>query len=81
MILARLEDDGSSTYIGAVGTGTELDRQDIQALMSMFTTVSSCPWSKEPEQATWVKPFAVYIQYLEYSNDGMMRFPSFKGVV
>ncbi|KKK60842.1 hypothetical protein LCGC14_3020350, partial [marine sediment metagenome] len=65
------------------GTGMNQDDtgpKSIAYLMSMFSP-AQCPWPKEPEQATWVKPFAVYIQYLEYSNDGIMRFPSFKGVV
>jgi len=89
MVLARLEADGSSTYVGAVGTGVTSsvngtvkgNMDDIKALMSMFVKVPFCPWPREPEPATWVKPFAVKIQYLEKSNDGMLRFPSFKGVV
>ncbi len=89
MILARLESDGSSTYVGAVGTGVTSatngssggNTDDIRALMAMFVKVPFCPWPKEPEPATWVKPFAIKLQYLEYSNDGILRFPSFKGVV
>ena len=76
--IARLEADNTLTYVGEAGTG--MDRAEISGLMSMFSP-SVCPWPKEPEQATWVKPFAIYVQYLEYSNDGIMRFPSFKGVV
>ncbi len=76
--IGRLEEDGSLIYVGEAGTG--MDIAEITGLMSMFSP-TSCPWPTEPEQATWVKPFAVHIQYLEYSNDGMMRFPSFKGVV
>ncbi len=76
--IARLEVDHTLTYVGEAGTG--MDNAEISGLMSMFSS-SYCPWPREPEQATWVKPFAIYIQYLEYSNAGMMRFPSFKGVV
>jgi len=81
--IARLEADGALTYVGEAGTGMNQDEtgpKSIAGLVSMFSP-AACPWSKEPLQATWVKPFAVYIQYLEYSNNGMMRFPSFKGVV
>jgi len=76
--IARLEANGSSTYVGEVGTGP--DKPELAHLCSLFSP-SVCPWSKEPELATWVKPFAIKIQYLEYTNEGMMRFPSFKGVV
>jgi len=80
--LARLEKDGSLTYVGEVGTGmtSKGSASEIASLMSMFSP-ASCPWEDEPESATWVRPFAVYVQYLEYTNDGIMRFPSFKGVV
>ena len=78
MVLGRLEADGTTTYCGEVGTG--MNNKDIQALMSMFSKVPFCPWPSEPEPATWVKPFAVKVQYLEYSNDGMLRFPSWKGI-
>jgi len=89
MVLGRLEADGTLTYVGAVGTGVTSTSNgtvaknidDIQALMSMFVKVPFCPWPREPEPAIWVKPFAVKIQYLERSNDGLLRFPSFKGVV
>jgi len=78
MVLGRLEKDSSLTYVGEVGTG--MDNAEIAGLMSMFSP-GICPWGREPEPATWVKPFAVKIQYLEYTNEGIMRFPSFKGVV
>lgn len=79
MVLGRLEADGSTTFVGEVGTG--MNQADITALMAMFSPVPFCPWPKEPCQAKWVKPFAIKLQYLEYSNDGIVRFPSFKGVV
>ena len=88
LVLGRLEKDGSTTYVGGVGTGMKSrmvsvasENVTIAGLMSMFSIVPACPWAKEPERATWVKPFPIRIQYLEYSNDGMVRFPSFKGVV
>ncbi|KKK74074.1 hypothetical protein LCGC14_2887390, partial [marine sediment metagenome] len=87
LVIGRLEADGSLTYVGEVGTGMKSrmvsaasENDTIAGLMSMFSP-GSCPWSKEPEPATWVKHFAVKIQYLEYTNEGVMRFPSFKGVV
>lgn len=69
--------DEKGNFVGEVGTG--FDAPDIRSLMTMFSP-ASCPFSREPEPATWIKPFAVKIRYLEYTNDGKLRFPSFKGV-
>ena len=70
--------DAHQKYVGQVGTG--MDANDIRGLMSMFVT-APCPWAREPEAATWVKPFPVKVQYLEYTNDGILRFPSLKEVM
>ena len=71
--------DADGKYVGSVGTG--FDTSDIRGLYARLkTTHTLCPWKREPEKATWVKPFAVKIQFLEYTNDGALRFPSFKGV-
>ena len=76
--LAHLEVGGTSTYVGEVGTG--FDQSEIEALYTMFSS-GTCPWTREPGLATWIKPFAIKVQYLEYTNEGIMRFPSFKGTV
>ena len=70
--------DLKGSYVGSVGTG--FNDKEIAALYRMLVP-GSCPFSREPEKATWVKPFAVKIQYLEFTNDQRLRFPSFKGVV
>ncbi|MDO8671852.1 MAG: RNA ligase family protein [Dehalococcoidia bacterium] len=70
--------DAKGNYVGEVGTG--FNAQDISDLMKMFS-LSVCPFPREPEPATWIKPFAVKVRYLEMTNDGVLRFPSFKGVV
>jgi bifunctional non-homologous end joining protein LigD len=70
--------DTKGAYVGSVGTG--FNDADIRALMRMFSP-APCPFPRDPEPATWIKPFAVKIRYMEYTNDGMLRFPSFKGVV
>lgn len=74
--LARVDID-YWTYVGEVGTG--FDVEDLAYICTLFSP-ASCLWSKEPESAIWIKPFAVKIQYLEYTNDGQMRFPSYKGI-
>ena len=83
LILARFEKDTSLTYIGSVGTGMEstgTSEMTIEHISSYFKP-DDCPWPKEPESAIWIKPIPIYLQYLEYTNAGMVRFPSFKGLM
>ena len=62
-------------YVGQVGTGfsdillEELTRSMIKA---------DSPSEGYPVEATWIKPFKVKVQFLEYTNDGILRFPAFK---
>jgi len=78
LVLARLEADGSSIYVGEVGTG--FNDAEIAHICTMFLP-GVCPWTREPEPATWIKPFAIKVQYLETTNEGLLRFPSYKGMV
>lgn len=71
--------DGNGKFVGEVGTG--FNEADTKSLFHfMMASPGTCPWSKEPVKATWTKPFTVKIKYLEYTNDGMLRFPVFKGI-
>lgn len=69
--------DARGYYVGSVGTG--FDDGDIQQIKAMFSP-TVCPFPREPEPATWIKPFPVKIRFMELTNDGMLRFPSFKGL-
>ena len=73
--------DAKGTYVGQVGTG--FTDHDISNLMDYFIPSTSCPpWSKQVgEPVTWFLPFLVKVRYLEKTNDGMLRFPAFKGCV
>ena len=70
--------DNKGNYVGSVGTG--FDNAEIERLCERFME-GTCPFPREPEQATWVQPFAVKVKFLEKTSDGMLRFPSYKGVV
>lgn len=70
--------DKNRNFVGKVGTG--FDESTLKALKAMFIP-APCPFQKEPEPATWIMPFPVKVRYLEYTNDGILRFPAFKGVV
>jgi len=71
---------GGLIHVGSVGTG--FDDNEIRRLYQRMLTLqgADCPFSVEPEPATWVKPvISVMIQYLELTDDGKLRFPSYKG--
>jgi len=70
--------DAKGNYAGEVGTG--FNDETISDLTRMFSP-GVCPFRHEPEPATWIKPFAIRVRYLEFTNDRVLRFPSFKGVV
>jgi bifunctional non-homologous end joining protein LigD len=70
--------DMNGKYVGEVGTG--FTDEDIKNLTLLFSG-GHCPFPREPERATWIKPFPIKVRYLEYTNDGKLRFPSFKGVI
>ena len=69
------------TYVGSVGTG--FDEAEIGRLFQrMLALGSNCPFGRPPEPATWIKPvIRVAIQYLEFTNDHKLRFPSYKGMI
>lgn len=76
------ERNGEFVYVGDVGTG--YDREEIQQLYRRMNALksASCPFNEEPEKATWITPsINVLIQYLELTDDGLLRFPSYKGEV
>lgn len=70
--------DMKGNYVGQVGTG--FNDADISQLCQKFTP-GVIPFAREPELATWVKPFGVKVRFLEYTGDGVLRFPSFKGII
>ncbi len=72
-------------YVGQVGTG--FDSVEIQRLYSRMSElkVGSSPMGYEPPgllQPTWLKPTILCrVKFLEYTNDGVLRFPSYKEMV
>ncbi len=80
LVLAKHTPDKGLQYVGEVGTGFR--ETDIKSIMGMLLPASN-PALQAPITggATWVKPFTVLVRYLEYTNDGRLRFPSYKGVV
>lgn len=75
MVLSDLQ----GNYVGQVGTG--FNAEDIRHLVTLFVPGKWPSWALKTEPATWVSPFAIRVRFLEKTNDGILRFPSFKGVV
>lgn len=70
--------DLNGKYVGQVGTG--FDDLMIEELMKSMVGGDS-PFQKEPIEATWIRPFGVKVKFLEYTNDGILRFPAFKELI
>jgi len=75
--------DANGFFVGEVGTGfTEVAIKSLFVMMSRnIQLVPPMPTLKVPEKVTWVKPFMVNVRYLEFTNDHLLRFPAFKGIV
>jgi bifunctional non-homologous end joining protein LigD len=78
--------DGSGTlvYAGKVGTGfTSASIRTLRATLDRLR-VPECPFSRRPPGATgahWVKPELVAeVEFTEWTDDGLLRHPSFKGL-
>jgi bifunctional non-homologous end joining protein LigD len=81
--LARLK-DGALVYVGRVGTGWDRETaREIRLALAPLVRPSA-PLAKPVEKAdtTWVEPrFDAEIAYAEFTDDGMVRHPSFKRLV
>ncbi|MDP1848386.1 MAG: DNA ligase D [Solirubrobacteraceae bacterium] len=81
-LLIGVPDDGRLRYAGRVGTGfteAELDR-----LAKVLEQRDDSPFGgdpKPPRGAVWVQPTRVAeVEFTEWTSDGMMRHPSYKGL-
>jgi bifunctional non-homologous end joining protein LigD len=81
-LLVGVESDGGLRYAGRVGTGftdAELDR-----LRGELTERETSPFTqapKLPREAVFVEPNRVAeVEFTEWTGDGVMRHPSYKGL-
>jgi bifunctional non-homologous end joining protein LigD len=81
-LLVGVPEDGRLRYAGRVGTGfsdAELDR-----LAKTFEERADSPFGGEPQPpsgATFVQPTRVAeVEFAEWTSDGMLRHPSYKGL-
>jgi bifunctional non-homologous end joining protein LigD len=85
LLLAGRGEDGSFRYVGRVGTGfsarqlVELE-QELGRLAVSKAPVSNPPRGAGARGVTWVEPeWVVQVEYTEWTADGMLRHPSYKG--
>jgi bifunctional non-homologous end joining protein LigD len=81
-LLVGVEDDGRLRYAGRVGTG--FTERELDRLRGELTERDSSPFTKgakPPRGAVWVEPDRVAeIEFTEWTSDGMLRHPSYKGL-
>jgi bifunctional non-homologous end joining protein LigD len=85
-LLLGIPSDGRLTYVGHVGTGfTEAMLTDLTARLRRLER-KTCPFDPPPprahaKDAHWVAPKLVgEVQYGEWTRDGIMRHPSWRGL-
>ncbi|MFO7963019.1 MAG: DNA ligase D [Desulfobacterales bacterium] len=86
LLLAVYSDSGELMYAGRVGTGfNEKTLQELserlKALEQRTAPVSNPPAGSEAKGVHWVKPGLVAeVEFTEWTNEGILRHPSFKGI-
>jgi bifunctional non-homologous end joining protein LigD len=83
-LLLAVHEGDALRYAGKVGTGfTAKSARDLRARLERLET-KRAPFSKLPpgtRRARWVKPELVaQVQFTEWTPDGLLRHPSFKGL-
>ena len=86
MMLAEPTASGDWQYVGRVGTG--FSQATLQLLRDRLdaSRIKKCPLPEHPSDvpardAKWVEPeMIVEIEFHKRSNEGVLRFPSFKGL-
>ena len=76
-------EDGELTYVGHTGTG--FDDKELKRMYTLLKPLETtqCPFPRKPKTnmpVTWVKPQLVCeVEFTEWTGDGHMRHPSYKG--
>ena len=82
-LLVGVEQDGALRYAGRVGTGfteAELDRLS-EVLQRRVDSPFAAGTAKPPRGSVFVEPTRVAeVEFTEWTSDGMLRHPSYKGL-
>ena len=81
-LLVGVPDEGRLRYAGRVGTG--FTEKELDRLAKMLEQREDSPFGGEPQpprHAVYVEPTRVAeVEFTEWTTDGMMRHPSYKGL-
>ncbi|HUR85164.1 MAG TPA: DNA ligase D [Solirubrobacteraceae bacterium] len=81
-LLVGVEEDGRLRYSGRVGTG--FTERELDRLRGELTEREDSPFTagpKPPRSAVFVEPNRVAeVEFTEWTGDGMLRHPSYKGL-
>jgi len=84
LVLGVLDDGGRLIYAGHVGTG--FDEREMLSLVEHLGPPAGCPLAGgEPRRfrgrVTWVEPrHVVEVEYLEWTREGRLRHPVYRGL-
>ncbi|SBW11190.1 DNA ligase D [uncultured Eubacteriales bacterium] len=85
-LLLGVYDGDKLVYVGRAGTGfRELDRKELEkgfeSLKRTTSPFKPAPESRTNEKITWLEPeLAAEIEFAEWTEDGLLRQTSFKGL-
>jgi bifunctional non-homologous end joining protein LigD len=81
-LLVGVPDDGGLRYAGRVGTGfTGSVLDELARILEPRDDPPFKPGPKWPRHTTWVQPTRVAeVEFTEWTSDGVMRHPSYKGL-
>jgi bifunctional non-homologous end joining protein LigD len=86
LLLAVNDGEGRLVYCGKVGTGfdTRTLARLLKLLKALETTnpsIVNSPWGRRARGIHWVRPkMVVEVEFREWTTEGILRQPSFKGV-
>lgn len=81
-LLVGVPEDGGLRYAGRVGTGfTQATLDELARILEPRPDSPFMPGPKWPKDTTWVQPTRVAeVEFTEWTSDGVMRHPSYKGL-
>lgn len=83
LVLGVENESNNYEYIGECGTGfTDMEVENLKRLMDSVKLATPLEIDGPQQVKVWCNPvIKILVQFLEISNDGLLRFPAYKGLV